>query len=311
MIHKITKTFVQYSAVVVAFLKLRRVFSAVDDFLRKLLGKKPVLYLLEYHVADHCNLNCKGCFHFSNLVTAQDFPSLAQYRRDLARLAELYANIRTIRLMGGEPLLNAELAGFITATKAAFPRAKICLLTNGLLYKRLSGELLSTVKTNNVEVQVSLYKPVVPQKPAMQTYFRQNEIKHSISPPITKFAQYINIVGDSAPHESVKQCPASRCTFLGGGFIARCPLPFNIQYLGQKTEIQAVMQNEKIDIYDKNLDGFILKKMLSKPMKACRYCGKLEWFEWQQDGCDVVDCSSAVDKMGKIPVGGLAASQSR
>ncbi|MCL2015863.1 MAG: radical SAM protein [Defluviitaleaceae bacterium] len=284
MIHKITKMFVQFSAVVVAFLKFRRIFSKMDDFVRRRLGKKPVLYLLEYHVADHCNLNCAGCFHFSNLAKTQDFPSLVEFRRDLARLAELYANIRTIRLMGGEPLLNPQAAEFIAAAKSAFPRARVHLLTNGLLFGKLDGELLAAVKAHDVEVQVSLYKPLVPLKSAMLRHFRRHGIRHSISPPITKFAQYINTAGDSVPAESVRQCPASRCTFLGGGKIARCPLPFNIGYFTAFSGEKIDMSHEKIDIYDQHLDGFILKKRLNQPMESCRYCGKLRWFEWRQDG---------------------------
>ncbi|MCL1988520.1 MAG: 4Fe-4S cluster-binding domain-containing protein [Firmicutes bacterium] len=282
MILKLTKMFVRYAVVVGAFLKIRQIFSNADDFLRKKLGKKPILYLLEYHVAEHCNLKCKGCFHFSNLVQTEQFPSLEKYRADLLRLSELFGNIRSIRLMGGEPLLNPQLPLFIQATKEIFPLANIFLLTNGLLYKKINGELLAAVKLCNVEVQVSLYKPMISQKSAMQNYFDQNGLAYSISQPIQQFAQYINVTGDSNPKESVKQCPASRCTFLSNGNIARCPMPFNISYFTDKIN----MQQEKINIYDQTLDGFALKQMLSKPMKACRYCGKLEWFDWQQESCN-------------------------
>ena len=30
-------------------------------------GKKTEKLRIEYHVIDKCNLNCKGCSHFSNL----------------------------------------------------------------------------------------------------------------------------------------------------------------------------------------------------------------------------------------------------
>jgi len=86
---------------------------------------KPVLDYFEYHVAWHCNLNCKGCGHNSNLYTRPRFGDLEHFRRDMNRLTELFSNISKIRLMGGEPLLNPQLGEFITSARRAFPGAQI------------------------------------------------------------------------------------------------------------------------------------------------------------------------------------------
>ena len=286
MTHKLNKILVQYSFAVILFLKLRFIFSVVDDFIRKLLKVKPNLYLLEYHVADHCNLNCKGCFHFSNIVGTRDFPSFELYSRDIKKLKELFGNINTIRLMGGEPLLNPQLVLFINETRKVFPRANIHILSNGLLYKKLEGELLEAVKSCGVEIHVSLYKPMLDKKENAKRYFQVNSIKYSMSNPILQFAKYINVSGSSGPKESVKQCPASRCVFLSNGHIARCPLPFNIKHFNKFFGQLLYMEHEHINIHDQNLDGFVLKQKLRKPMESCRFCGKLEWFDWELDSPD-------------------------
>ena len=63
---------------------------------------------VEYQVADECNLKCKGCLHFSNLVSAPVHPILGEFERSLIHLKGKFSNIATFRLMGGEPLLNEE-----------------------------------------------------------------------------------------------------------------------------------------------------------------------------------------------------------
>ena len=286
MIHKITKMFVHHAFIVILYLKLRNIYYGVDDFIRKSLGLKPSLYFLEYHIADHCNMNCKGCFHFSNIVPTKTFPSFEQFSRDINRLSEIFGNISTIRLMGGEPLLNPQLPMFAREARKAFPKAKIAILSNGMWYKKVRGELVETIISNNAEVQISLYKPMMKYKDDIKQHFDTQKIKHSISGPILKFAKYINAEGDSNPKESVKQCPASRCTFLSDGHIARCPLPFNIKFFNQQFNQSIDMEHEKINIHDAKWTGFALKKKLRKPMSSCRYCGKLEWFDWEKSLSD-------------------------
>ena len=292
MLEKLAKKFAGNSFVVSSYLAFRNFFSLVDDAIRKKLKKKPVLYLLEYHLAEHCNMNCRHCFHFSPLVNTEIFPDLDEFKRDIIRLSEIFENIRTIRLMGGEPLLNKELPQFIYEARKAFPKANIRLLSNGLLYKTVKGELLKAIKSCDVAIHVSLYKPMVHKKDDMERYFKDNGIKYWISDPVLHFAKYINIKGTSDPKKVVRNCPASRCAFLGNGNIARCPLPFNIGHLNKYFNQSINMEHELIDIHAPQLDGFALKRRLMQPMQSCRYCGKLEWVNWSRispEGCGNVN----------------------
>ena len=80
--------------------------SFVVWFYLQNLGKPRIPYL-ETHLCDHCNLNCKSCSHFCPLVTEPTFTDLEQYTKDIRVLSKKLA-IRTIRLMGGEPLLHPQ-----------------------------------------------------------------------------------------------------------------------------------------------------------------------------------------------------------
>jgi len=280
---KLEKLLGRCRPIVVVYLKLLCLFSWADDFSRKLLGKNPVLYRLEYHVADHCNLNCKGCFHFSNLVDSKEFPGFEQFKLDINRLSGLFDNIGIIRLMGGEPLLNPELPQIIAEARKAFPKAKIHLLTNGILYKKIENGLLEEIKNCGVEVQVSLYKPVVHKKEKIKKFFQARGIRYWISKPITYFGKYLNLEGTSDPKKSVSQCHASRCTFLQNGYIARCPLPFNIQHFNNRFGQTISMEHEWIGIHNDMAEGYAIKQKLRQPMESCRFCGNIKWVKWDKN----------------------------
>jgi len=278
----INKKLVQSSFTVIWFLKFRQLYSNADDFFKKLFGKKPVLYLLEYHITEHCNMNCKSCFHFSNLVKQAEFGNFEQYLCDLRRLSMLFSNIRMIHLMGGEPLLNPELPQFIYATRQFFPNATICILTNGMLVKKMKPELIEAILKNEVCLRVSIYLPMIDKRKAVIAFLKQHGIKHWVSAPYLNFAKYINLEGNSNPKKVVAGCPASRCTFLSNGRLARCALPFNIRYFNKHFGEKIDMIQNQLDFHDTNLNGFQIKKQLLKPMSACRYCKKVEWIPWEK-----------------------------
>lgn len=119
----------------------------------------PTLPYVEFQVADHCNLNCKSCSHFSNLVNTEQFASYTEFEKSIQELAKYFDDIPRIRLLGGEPLLNKELPRFVRCAREAFPYAKLCIVTNGILVPQISDEDWKIYRGNGVEFNVSLYPP--------------------------------------------------------------------------------------------------------------------------------------------------------
>lgn len=87
--------------------RLSNVIS-LPNFVEPYVQAKYLPYL-EFHIADHCNLNCKACEHYSGLVKEPHFPNLKKFTRDFERLHEFIDDIGKIRILGGEPLLNPEV----------------------------------------------------------------------------------------------------------------------------------------------------------------------------------------------------------
>ena len=87
--------------------------------LEKKLTKRKILDF-EVHLADHCNLNCKGCFHFCPIAD-EKYPSVQSLENDFKRIYELAnGKIGRIYLLGGEPLLHPELIKIINVAGKYF-----------------------------------------------------------------------------------------------------------------------------------------------------------------------------------------------
>lgn len=104
---------------------------------RHILRRRPVLYHFEIHVTDHCNLNCRGCTHFSNLCKPS-FADIVEFEKDMRAMARVFSHVHQIYLLGGEPLLHPEVDAFVRVARDAFPRTKLFLMTNGTLVTRMS-----------------------------------------------------------------------------------------------------------------------------------------------------------------------------
>lgn len=89
---------------------------------------------LELHLAHACNLRCEGCSHFSNYALPGRV-TLAEAGGWLEAWAARLAPVR-LSLLGGEPLLNPELPGFLQLARRLWPRTLLRLVTNGLLLGR-------------------------------------------------------------------------------------------------------------------------------------------------------------------------------
>lgn len=237
----------------------------------------PELMQLEFHLADHCNLNCKGCSHFSNLVPAPCFADKAQFTKDLKQLTAYFSQIRKFFLLGGEPLLNTELGDYVKLIREAFPYTQIIIVTNGLLLLTLKEPVIALLKENRVHISISDYTCLDREK--IIAFVQKHALSAELREGKENFSKYLNTKGDSKPEEIFYQCIRHNCTFLGKGKMAACCQPFLIHYFNDYFK-EHFPENESIDLYEKGLDGWEIQKRLTTPMDSCRYCTYDESFDW-------------------------------
>lgn len=255
----------------------------IDKMLYFIDIRKPYLDYFEYHISDHCNLKCRGCGHYSNIAIPR-FGDLDKYIKDLERLKELFWGVKTIRLMGGEPLLNNKLPDFMSYTRDIFPDADIMVVTNGLLIPDIEEKVFKIMSRYSIRFDISLYPPTEKIKERIELKCIENEVDYHFSDPIYEFYDCINYTGDSNKNVAYEKCESKRCHFLEDGKIAVCCLP--IVYKKQQKKLSWKMdieENDIIDLYREDLDGYKLNEILSKPMEMCRYCsdGTMRYFDWQ------------------------------
>jgi glycosyltransferase involved in cell wall biosynthesis len=176
--------------------------------------EKAVLEYYEYHISEHCNLNCKGCTHFCNIVEEPHFADYEQYCRDLKALKGLYKNISRIRLMGGEPLLNPKLPEFIKVTRETFPESKLVVVTNGLLLPKAEEHLFKIMRDCECILNISVYKPTYTILSDLQDILKKNNIYWQCTTPfipVESFNKNITLLpfnNAAIPHNACtkKQC---------------------------------------------------------------------------------------------------------
>lgn len=238
----------------------------------------PELMQLEFHLADHCNLNCKGCSHFSNLVPCPTFADKEQFSKDIKQLATYFSQIHNFYLLGGEPFLNQELGDYIPLIHEAFPYAKIIIVTNGILLLTLQDSLIHTIKEHQVHISISDYSCLDREK--IISFVQKHMLSADLREGKECFSKYLNPKGDSDKTEVFFQCIRRNCTFLDKGRIAACCQPFTIHYFNSYFN-EHLPENEGIDLYEKNLNGWEIQKRLTTPMESCRYCSHDVPFDWE------------------------------
>lgn len=119
-------------------------------------------FWIEVNLADHCNLNCQCCDHFSPIAT-ETYLDYDQYVKDIKRIAQLTdGELGIMKLQGGEPLLNERLIDYMKITREVFPDTLICLFTAGLLLKKWNSEnpeknIWEAIKKYEIEIRLTQY----------------------------------------------------------------------------------------------------------------------------------------------------------
>ena len=111
----------------------------------------------EVHVCEHCNLNCKGCYHFSPLAK-EEFLDVVEWENDCKRLSILFdREMEFISLMGGEPLLHPKICDLLKITRKYFDIGDVSIITNGILLLDMDDDFWNTCRENNVTIRQTKY----------------------------------------------------------------------------------------------------------------------------------------------------------
>lgn len=252
-----------------------------NGIIRKITTEKPSLEYFEFHVCDHCNLMCQGCLHLSN-VCEENFADITKFSEDIERMKKIFSAIHTIKLLGGEPLLNKNLGDFITRTREVFPEAEIRIATNGLLIEERISDLYKIMNSCNAKFFISAYPPTRNKKKNIIEVCNKYNVSYFFTENIDKFRKQTDPSGGNDIKESFEECRSQMgyCFGLRDGKLSPC-VSFYIKMLNERFNINIpITDHDEFDIY-KYYSGWDLIEKLYKPIPLCEYCGKSIEFDWK------------------------------
>lgn len=127
------------------------------DFIKRLDELRRLELRLEFVLSDACNLNCRGCTHYSPLAP-REFIGLDTLDAGMARLAAVCGRrLKKAYLMGGETLMYPHLCGAMRMLRRHFPTQKLYLFTNGLLLPRMDAAFFEEVRRQRITIAMTRY----------------------------------------------------------------------------------------------------------------------------------------------------------
>ncbi len=243
----------------------------------------------EVHITDHCNLNCKGCYHFSP-ISEPVFLSTEEFEKDMRRMHQVCEDkVSSITLLGGEPLLHPQITDFFRIVRLYFQKCRVNLLTNGTLLKDMKDSFWRSLVENRITLCCTKY-PVYVDYNVIEEKAAQYGIKviyhNDVGAGQKTLIKYpFDISGSQDVEWNYKHCTRSnKCITLKHGRIFTCPMAAHAHiakdFFGLNLELSA---DDSISIYQVKTMREI-SEFLVKPIPFCRYCDlkkKPKQMEWK------------------------------
>ena len=244
-------------------------------------------FQFEIALAEHCNLNCAGCDHFSPLAKPE-FANYEEVERDFSRLSSLFhGRAKKVQLLGGEPLLHPELIKFLKMARGNFPDAEIVIVTNGVLLLDQPEEFWLACGENNIVISVSNYPIQLNHKEIEKRAADHGVVYHYCSTGKSSIMKHFNldVKGLQDSRKNFLLCyRANQCIYLQRGRLYTCTFAPTARHFSEyfNTTLTEVPE-DSIDIYQANSAQEILS-FLARPIPFCRYCmpGKENQHPWRQ-----------------------------
>ena len=247
-----------------------------------------VLEQVEMHIMDACNLNCRGCAHFSPIFD-KTIPDFQKRIRDVRCLKEKFDHIIRFYILGGEPFLNPEIGEYAKEIRRILPNTELYIVTNGLLIPQADAQVLEMIRNAKVRVSISEYKPTHEIINDISNRLEEFQILYEIRAYDSK--QKFNLPLSLKEHEE-PYCISNGCITIWNGKIARCPSLMYIHYFNDYFHTQ-YPEEGILDLNDAPVKAELLQ-FLKQEVKLCKYCGKSE-IEWSVCGKKATLCDFVAD----------------
>ena len=236
--------------------------------------------ILEIHLADHCNLKCSNCNHFSQ-IAEEKYLNPDDYENNLKKINKDILNYFDIlHLIGGEPLLNKDIIKIIKITRKYFYK-EIRLVTNGILLNKMSDDFYKTIINENIIISFTKYpinldyekilSDIKEKYGYINIRYHNNDNWHNR--PVFFLKNKINIIGDKNFEEKYNNCihiKEWKCVQLVGTKLYICSYSAYINNFNKKYGYN-LEDNEYLDLsLIDNINDII--NWFNTPKVFCKHC---------------------------------------
>jgi len=251
-------------------------------FSTRIMRKRPRLYHFEIHVTDHCNLNCRGCDHFSNLC-GPTFLGPDEFESDMAAVAGRL-DIDDIYLLGGEPLLHPQIGDFARIARRCFPNARICVMTNGTLVTQMGPGFWAALAETDTVLLCDLYPIGLPVDDIEALGAKSGVTVEWTERRDEFFKLPIDLDGRQDPADSFSRCQGlCNCPMVRHGRMYPCAYAAYADVLGGHFGLPGLEAGEadSVSLHD-DRDPREIVDFLLNPIPWCRHCDfdSFEMYPW-------------------------------
>lgn len=265
----------------------RKRLKRIEDGIVRCMPRPELSF--EVALAEHCDLNCAGCEHFSPLAEPE-FADFEEVARDFARLSSLSrGHVNQIRLLGGEPLLHPDLLKFLKMAREYFPDGDISIVTNGIKLLNQPEIFWQTCKENRITIRPTKY-PISLNYEEMEKCAAEHEVEYHYynnSAVIKTMRLYrMDVNGMQNATRNFWGCHlGNRCLYMQHGRLYTCAFAPTARHFSRYFGVDLKeLPEDSIDIYQASSVQEIME-FLAKPIPFCRYCmpDKTTWgTPWHQ-----------------------------
>lgn len=235
---------------------------------------------LEFVVTDFCNLNCKGCGHYSP-VAPQEFETLETITRQLKHISEADHKklVKKLYIMGGEPLTAPvdTLTGMARQMRHYFPEAEVYLFTNGLALKKMPEVFWKSLKDNNVILAITRY-PIKADYEAIEELVKKQGVRYNVFADrnmANSFFRFgLDPKGTQDKRMSHFRCFNFGCVTVRDGRIYPCSTSACISHLNNRFGTKFKHEPGDFLRIEDITDTRQILKLRNNPVPFCRYCRK-------------------------------------
>ncbi|MCR5765792.1 MAG: radical SAM protein [Treponema sp.] len=242
---------------------------------------KPIIHHLEANLADGCNLNCRGCLHFSNLYRKDEIPDSKELLDSIAEIAK-HCEIFQFRVLGGEPLLNPDLEEFLIKLRKILPNTDLAVISNGILIPKMPESLFKTMRENYIGFNLTLYSPTLKMKDRIYEVFDKSGVAYGSHEAKTdKFEKFLLEKPGNVDARTHDVCVPRGILVVKEECIYRCPVEAYIDRFYEWFSMN-LKAPDGINVHAFSGDwGQLITDLYTKPRPLCAYCSsKSEFYEW-------------------------------